>query len=130
MTERTVLKPNKLKAVKALLSSSSIAESARVSGISVSTLQRWLSQPEFKAELTERQDAMLSAVSAGLSGVGRDALTTLHTICISEDESTSNRIRASKAILDSLGTFTRQLDYLMRLQSLEKIAAHLDDPEF
>lgn len=65
------------KAINALLACSTTKGAALMCGLSERTVHRYLHLPHFKTALSERQDEMLAATSAALSGLSQIAVEAL-----------------------------------------------------
>ncbi len=59
------------------------------------TLYRYLADPTFRAELRQRQDAILGAVTASLVGLSGEAVATLRALLESKTVSDSVKCRAA-----------------------------------
>ena len=71
------LSTNQRRALVALLSHGTIAEAAETAGLGERTVQRYLRDPVFKAELHARQDEIISATTAALAGLSQEAIKAL-----------------------------------------------------
>lgn len=75
--DKLELTQNQKKALNALLNCSTTRGAALLAGLSERTVHRYLHLPHFKAALSERQDEMLAATSAALSGLSQIAIEAL-----------------------------------------------------
>lgn len=88
----------------ALVSGCHIENAASVSGISVRTAYRRLADPAFRSQLDEARRSLRESILAKLSDAGHDAVSTLWEL-MQDAEDESVRLRAAKAVLDSLQGF-------------------------
>jgi hypothetical protein len=108
-------------AIAALISEKNHAEAARVVGIDLSTLKRWLRLPEFIAEYRR---ARLEFVEQGYARVQQNtpaAASVLLKLMADPATSASGRIRAALGIFD-LARQALDLDIETRVAALERAA--------
>lgn len=85
-------------ALPIIASSLSLAEAARNSGIGLSTLRRWLNNPEFCEQLTElRRNASLLAIQKLQAMVPRSISVIAELL---DDSDAAIRLRAARCIMD------------------------------
>ena len=89
---------------QALVSGCHIENAAAVAGISVRTAYRRLADPAFKVQLQDARQSLRESILAKLSDAGHDAVGTLWELTQSA-ENEGVRLRAAKAVLDSLRGF-------------------------
>ena len=65
------------KALRALLSCSTVRAAAKRAGVGEATIHRYLHDPQFKAELRARQDELMAATVAGLTTVASESIGKL-----------------------------------------------------
>jgi hypothetical protein len=109
-------------AIAALLTAKSQAEAARVVGIDLGTLKRWLRLPEFEAEyLQARRDAVSQANARVQQNAGAAASVALMLMA---DSKTPPTVRAhlSLGLMDRANKSVEQEDILVRLAALERAA--------
>ena len=108
-------------AIAALLSEKNQAEAARVAGIDLSTLKRWLRLPEFIKEYRRARWEVVEQSYARIQQNTPAAASVLLKLMVDPATSASGRIRAA------LGTFglareALDMDIEMRLSELERAA--------
>ncbi|HTQ54510.1 MAG TPA: hypothetical protein VMI94_08635 [Bryobacteraceae bacterium] len=109
-------------AITGLLTTRNHEEAARVAGIHVKTLKRWLRLPEFQAELLQvRRDAMSQANARIQHNAG--ALVSLG-LKLAASDGTPAAVRAHLALglLDRGNQSVDRDDILVRLEALERAA--------
>lgn len=116
------LSANQIKAIAALLKFPFIKDAAQACGLGRRTIDRYLKQPHFKAELRKQQDGLIVAASAALAGLAGDAIKTLGEIVKDEEASASVRVRAAIAILEQRRKTTELDELAERVQILEDLA--------
>jgi hypothetical protein len=108
-------------AIAALLSEKNQAEAARVAGIDLSTLKRWLRLPEFIKEYRRARWEVVEQSYARIQQNTPAAASVLLKLMVDPATPASGRIRAA------LGTFglareALDMDIEMRLSELERAA--------
>jgi len=73
------LSTNQVRVLEALLCEATIVAAAEHAGVTRRTVQRYLQDADFLAELHKRQDAALAAAVAALSGLAGDAVDDVRT---------------------------------------------------
>jgi len=109
-------------AIAALLTQKNHEEAARVTGIDLKTLKRWLRLPEFEAEyLQARRDAVSQANARIQQKSGTAASVALMLMA---DPKTPPTVRAhlSLGLLDRANKSVELEDLLVRLAALERLA--------
>ena len=89
---------------QALVSGCHIENAASIAGISVRTAYRRLADPTFRSQLQEARQSLRESILAKLSDAGHDAVGTLWDL-MQTAENEGVRLRAAKAVLDSLRGF-------------------------
>lgn len=74
------ISPEKINAIKALMTNPTQKAAAEASGTSLRTLERWLADPEFQAALCEAQNQVFKHVGSGLIGLQSKAAEALNDI--------------------------------------------------
>ena len=115
-----LLSTNQRKALKALLECSTIRAAADGCGLSEATLYRYLRDPPFKAELRERQDAVVTAVTAALVGLAGDAVETLRGVLRDAEASDGVRVRAALGWLAQMRQSVELVELAERVSALEE----------
>ena len=90
--------------VAAIASGATVADAARLAGVSERTVRRRLSDPAFRAELSRAHSAMLESTIGTLAEASTEAARTLRTL-LAPSVAPSVRLRAAVAVID----FTRRL---------------------
>src|ERR1700682_2261674 len=108
-------------AIAALLVEKNHAEAARVVGIDLSTLKRWLQLPEFiEAWRRARREVVEQAYARAQQNSGA-ATSVLLKLMVDPATPASSRIRAALAIFD-LSREALDLDIETRVSELERVA--------
>ena len=91
------------KAIAGLMSTSTLAEAAEVSGVSPRSISRWLADDEdFRAALSEAESEAISAASRRIAAAADDAINALWAIVKDTEAEPRERIAAASAILGNL----------------------------
>jgi hypothetical protein len=91
---------------KALVSGCHIQNAAVIAGVSERTVYRRLADPEFRNQIDRARQSLRESILAKLTDAGHDAIGVLMELMQSgEDESV--RMKAAKAVLDSLMSFQK-----------------------
>jgi DNA-binding MurR/RpiR family transcriptional regulator len=109
------------RAIVALLSEPTIQEAALKSGISETTLWRWLQRPDFNEQYREARKRMVEVAIAQLQQACGEAVTTLRTVMKNTRAAPSARVMAAKACLDTTLKKIEADDLEARISELEKI---------
>ena len=110
----------KEEAIAALLTQRNIEEAARVAGIGVQTLYRWLKLPEFQAEYREARRTAVAQAHARLQQVSGSAVMTLVKVMADPNTPPATRVRAADCILDHVQGSIESEDTELRLAALER----------
>jgi len=114
------MRNDKQKALCALLTSDTKAEAAEKAGISDRTLRTYLADPAFKAEYQKRKQKLLSDATRQMQQSMKIAVSTLKGIIQNQDSKDSDRITASRLILEYSLRYTEITDILSRIDELER----------
>lgn len=107
-------------AIEALLEGNTITGAAQAAGIGRRTLQRYFSEPDFKAALRAGSDAAIMAAAARLSKLSDDAIQAMQAVMAEPTEpGASIKLRAADTILGHIVKIREQSDILERLAALE-----------
>ena len=109
-------------AIAALLSQRTVEEAAKVTGIGVRTLLRWLKIPEFDAAYRGARRAAVAQSGARLQQATSAAATTLLKIMVDPAVPPSTRVRAAESILSHAAKAIEIEDIEVRVTELEKAA--------
>lgn len=100
------------------------AEVAEEYGIGLRTVQRWVADPDFAAEVESQAAAMTRAVHARLKSLAGAAIESLGNIAMRGSKD-ADRINAAKLILDRVAPATQKLDVKTDAMSEQEIEARL-----
>lgn len=104
-------------AVAALLTCATYEEAAKVAGVGVSTLSRWLREPSFAGAVREARRRALEQALGTLSAATAEAVETLRACLGAEGEAV--RVRAAVAILEHAMRGAEVTDLEERIAALE-----------
>ena len=110
----------KEEAIAALLTQRNIEEAARVAGLGVRTLMRWLKIPEFDVAFREARRAAFGQSIARLQQASSAAVSTLLKVMIDPNSPASSRVRAADRVLDHAAKAIEIEDIGVRLAALEQ----------
>lgn len=85
------------------------AEVAEDFGLGLRTVQRWVADPEFAAEVETQAAAMTRAVHARLKSLAGAAIESLGNIAVRGSKD-ADRISAAKVILDRVAPATQKVE--------------------
>ena len=106
-------------AIAALMTQRNVDEAAKVAGVGVRTLWRWLKNPDFQAGYREARRTAFSQSIARLQQGGSAAATTLIKIMVDPKEPAAARVRAADCVLS----------HGVRAIEIEDLAARMDQLE-
>jgi hypothetical protein len=116
---RQSLTTRQRRAVAALLAAPTLTEASVLAGVHVRTLQRYLQDAAFRAELHRAQDeAMAQATRQSLAAM-TEALQTLQAIMADPTAQPSARVSAAKSILEHAARLYEATTLAERLAALE-----------
>lgn len=121
MAENGTLSANQKKALRALLTCSTIREAAQVAGLGERTVWRYLEDDIFKAELRSLQDKAIQAAAASLSGLTGEAVETLRSVLSDPDATHNVRVGAALGILQERRRIGELDDLAQRVDALERL---------
>lgn len=111
--------PRKERALQALLTCRTRAETAEAAGIGESTLRAYLREPEFQARYREAFGALVQDATRQAQQAIAPALSTLREIVEDENAGAKARIMAARSTLEYALRLTEQLDIISRIETLE-----------
>lgn len=114
--------PNHQRILMALAAGHSQAEVARVVGVNVRTVKRYVADPLFRAELEETKRELVAQVSASLVDATTSAVGTLKTLLGDRDHWI--RLKAANSIMD-MSLRYREAEQDSRIAVLEERARDL-----
>lgn len=113
------MNPNEKRALVALLTQPSVTLAAESCGLSERTLLRYLADPAFKAELSRKQDALLSSITASLVGLASMAIEALRDILEDADATAAVKSRTALGCLSQMRQAIELADLAERVSRLE-----------
>ena len=113
------LNPGQEKALVGLLTKPKMVDAAKVAGVSVVTLNRWLKEPTFKAAYMEARRESVSQAVAQLQQAGGRAVAVLVEIMEDTEAPTSSRVAAAGKVLDTSIKAVELDDLAARIKALE-----------
>jgi transposase-like protein len=109
-------------AIAALLTQRNVEDAARAVGIGISTLLRWMKEPEFEAAYREARRAAFGQSVARLQQGSSAAASTLLKVMIDPSTPPSTKVRAADSVLDHAAKAIEIEDIDARLTELERTA--------
>ena len=120
MADIGALSTNQRKAIIALLANPTIGKAAAACGLGERTLNRYLADDDFRAELRARQDEAAAAMAAGLAGLAGKALSVLDGVMDDDEAGDSVKVRAALGVVSERRK-AQELDVLSgRVADLER----------
>ncbi len=111
--------PNKERALQALLTCPTKKAAAEQAGISPRTLRDYLADPEFQAEYRKAFQSLVTEATRQAQQALSPALSALKSIVEDEEENSSSRIAAARALLEYGLRLTEFNDILQELEAVE-----------
>lgn len=108
------------KAIAALLQTCTNKEAAKLAGVSDSTLQRYLTNPEFKREYIRQSNKLIDEALIKANKSLSLAFDTLADICEDITENGQTRVSAARSIIEYTLRVRELVDIDSRLQRLER----------
>lgn len=118
---KTSFSPKQEVALAVLQTTPNISEAARTSGLARSTLHKYLSDPEFKAELFRRKSEQLEEGTAVLRSGLKDSAEELLRIIRKDSTSDQVKINAINTLFAYLARYSELVDVVGRLEELSNI---------
>ncbi len=115
MAENDVLTTTQTRAIAALLSERDVRSAAQAARVKERTLWRWLADPDFKAELTRQEGAVLDQATRSLLAMQGKALEVFDVVLSDPSARDSDRIRAAQSVLE----------FLLKLRELNTLEARI-----
>jgi len=119
-TSEDVLAGKKLKAIEALIACDTIDEACTVSGVTRSTMYRYLKEPLFEKELKRAKRQLINRAVLRLQQSCRDAAIALAEICRDKEAPPSARVAAAREILASSLKAIEIEELEVRIEQLEQ----------
>lgn len=114
MTER------KEKALASLLTSRTRREAAKAAGISERTLYKYLLEPDFRDAYQATISGIVADVTRQIQNALSPAVDALLEVVTDTEAGAMARITAARTILDFGLRFTEAVDFIQRLEALER----------
>ena len=113
------LSPRQQSALPTVVSSPTIAESARRAGVAESTLRRWLDEPAFRKELDRQREEAYNLALKQVQALVPECLSIFAKVAV-ESADPALRLRAARYLL-SYGMKVKEVDDLReRIRNLEQ----------
>jgi len=109
-------------AIAALLTQRNTEDAARAVGIGVSTLLRWMKEPEFNTAYREARRLAFGQAVARLQQASSAAVSTLLKVMVDPASPPSTRVRAADSVLDHAAKAIEIEDIEARLTEFERAA--------
>lgn len=106
-------------ALAALLTQPTKEKAAQAAGIGLTTLKRYLSDPQFQAEYQKAVSEMVADAAAQAKQSLSPALSCLREIVTSEDAADGSKIQAARTLLEYGLRLVETVDILKQLDELE-----------
>lgn len=108
--------------LQALLTSSTVREASRSSGIPEATIYKYLKKPEFKRLYKEQKAELINQATGYLQSITAQAVETIKEIADDTEINPQTRLTACRSILEYSIKLTETNDILQRLEALEAVA--------
>jgi hypothetical protein len=122
MAENDTLTPVQRRAINALLSERNTRDAAKAAKVSERSLWRWLTDTDFRAELTRQEGAVIDQATRSLLAMQGAALEVFDKVLTNGTATDANRLRAAEGVLDYLLK-------LRELNTLEQRIAKLEEAQ-
>ena len=110
-------------AIAALLTQRSTEEAARAAGIGLTTLLRWMKDPDFGTAYRDARRAAFSQSIARLQQATGAAASTLLKVMVDPATPPATKVRAADSVLAHAAKAIEIEDLAARVDALEQIAA-------
>lgn len=107
-------------ALAALLTQPTKEKAAQAAGIGLTTLKRYIANPEFRSEYQRAVSEMIEDAAAQAKQSLNPALSCLREIVEDVDETATARIQAARSLLEYGLRLTEITDIMKQLDELEK----------
>ena len=122
------LNAKQLRAIDALLREPKTEAAAKATGVSVTTLWRWLNEPVFSTAYRAARGKVLENTLAALQSASGDAVATLRKVLADEFAKPGEKVSAARAILEFSLKAREVMEVEQRLTDLEKRLTAQDAP--
>lgn len=106
--------------IAALMQSRTVADAARTAGVGRRTLDRWLTDPDFVAELNAATGAAVDQAVRRLADLSGQAVDTLADVMAGATETPSARVSAANVTLTHMARLRELGEIEARIAELEK----------
>ena len=110
----------KEQAIAALLAHRNVDAAAHAIGVSVTTLLRWVKDPEFQAAYQEARRTVFAQALERLEDASGAAATTVLKLMVDPNAPASTRLRAAEIVLEQGARISEMADIKDRLLKLER----------
>jgi hypothetical protein len=110
-------------AIAALLAHRNVEAAAEAIGVSVTTMLRWMKEPEFQAAYREARGTVLAQTLTRLQEAAGAAVTTVLKMMLDPNTPAGVRLRAAEIVLEQAVRASDLEDVLDRLSKLERATA-------
>ncbi|MFA5864331.1 MAG: hypothetical protein WC975_06550 [Phycisphaerae bacterium] len=108
-------------AIEALLTTATVQAAAYKSGVSESTLYRWLKDDDFQKEFLKARRQVFGQAVARLQGIAMKAVNILEAILDDSECPSYAKLGAAKTVLELGRQGIQDDDLLVRIENLERI---------
>ena len=119
MTPRSGQARKKSLAIASLLTAPRIADAAAAVGVSESTIDRWLAEPEFRAAYRAAQRQALQQAIGALQAAAGVAVTVLRAAMLDQSATAASRVAAARVVLEFSFRGAEMADLEERLEVVE-----------
>lgn len=123
------LSAKQLKAISALLHESTLERAAKASGVSESTLIRWMKEEAFKAAYRDAKREVVNHATTLLQRCCGQAVGVLVKVATDDDAPASSRVSAAKTILEMSVRSIEIDDLAARVELLEQLLKEQPKPD-
>jgi hypothetical protein len=116
-------KPTRLRqqAIAALITQPTVELAARACNVSYSTLNRWLKDEQFTAEIAEARNQVLTAAIDKLKAASYDSVVFLQAVVNSSNAIEANRVNAAKFLVELALRVGAMEQLEQRIRELERM---------
>ena len=114
------LSPRQHKALRALLTETTVAGAAIASGVGQSTLYKWLSDQTFRQALAQAEGEAVAAAGRKLVALAQTALDELDRAMTDPQTPAPVKVRACEVVLTNLIRYREVAQFETRLAALEQ----------
>ena len=116
-----MLSERKYKAIEAILTTRTIKDAAKISGVPLRTIRKWMKDDtDFQQELCRRHDEVLQECVRSSRAALHLALDSLREILASRDTKPGEKIQAARVLIDADLRLDERAVLTQRVEELEK----------